>query len=600
MCGIAGYLTRTALPDPSATAARLGDSLKHRGPDEQGSFLTPRCGVVSARLSIIDIAHGQQPFRSADGRVSVVQNGEIYNFVEVRKSLEAAGVCFNTSSDTEVILRAYEYWGRDFISRLNGMFAIAILDQRRNQLLLYRDRLGVKPLFLYNSPDGVYFASEIKSFLTVPGFDRTIDSESLYLYLVYNYVPLPRTIFKSVEHVPPAAEVVFDLDTLDRKQRQYWSIANDPETDPGPVEGVVDRLDEIFRDAVRIRLRSDVPIGVFLSSGLDSSLVSAGLEAAEPGAREAYSVRFTDPDFDESVMAAETAKAFGWTQHCVDVDLSDLSLWQNVQYYADQPHGDISFIALSKLSAKAGSRLKVVYTGDGGDEAFAGYDRYLRLIGLDRANPRAALSEYFRIESVLDEEESLPKICSPDFLKQITPGAGFHLFEQIAGEVSAKDPLNQVLYNDLRQLLPGTNLVKVDRMTMAHSLEARSPFLDYRFYEFLFQLPGEWKLQGRQIRPLERLLAERYLPKTTIYRPKKMLAVPIGNWFRTTWKEPLTRFFESEVDWSRGYFEPSEVKKLVASHISGSADHRRALRALIALELWFRSIEGKPMPQLFR
>jgi asparagine synthase (glutamine-hydrolysing) len=591
MCGIAGYVLTKPLAEPELLAKQLVESLRHRGPDDTGTHLTGRYGIVNTRLSIIDVRKGKQPFVSKDAKVYVIQNGEIYNFLELRKELAEKGHHFETLSDTEVLLHAYEEYGTEFISKCNGMFAIAILDLRKQKLFLFRDRIGVKPLFIFEGEEGLYFSSEIKSFLTISSFSRTVDPQSLYYFLIYNYVPLPHTIFKDVSHVEPGHWASVDLNTLARDSHQYWGIKNEPENGVTKLNDYIDNLDEIFRDAVSIRLRSDVPIGIFLSSGLDSSLVAGGINSVNKEPRRAFSIRFEDQRFDESAAAGEFARSLGWEHSVTSVGPDDLQTWQKSLWFSDQPHGDISFIALSKLSKLAAEHLKVVYTGDGGDEAFAGYDRYLKLLQVPQADEGRALQEFFSSESVTNEDGILKKLCTENFLNSVEGLSGFGLFTNTIAKVSAKDLINKVLYFDMKQLLPGNNLVKVDRMTMAHSLEARSPFLDYRFYESLFSVHGAQKLAENKIRYLQRKLAERYLPAELIYREKKMLAVPVGEWFRTNSREYLVNFFNQEKIWARGYFKKEFVKQLIQEHIEGKVDHRRILRSLMSFELWINSIE---------
>lgn len=579
MCGIAGFIAKSADKKIIDTFA---ESISHRGPDDTGYFLhnSNGLGMLNTRLSIIDVAHGQQPFASDDGKIQVVQNGEIYNFVEVKAQLQAKGYEFATQSDTEVILKAYEHYGTECFKHFNGMFAIAIYDENRNKLVLSRDRLGVKPLYLYQKEGVLLFSSEIKTFLQYPSFDKTISQQEIHNYLKFNYFPLPNTIFEHVKHILPGWFYEIDIDSLSETRTQYWKINNVQESELSETE-VFAKIDELMNDAIRIRLRSDVEIGAFLSGGLDSSLVCAMTKQNFNKKLETFSIGFEEKRFDESMYAKQVAELNGLKNNITVLQSDIVDLWPKTTWFNDQPHGDVSFIPTYLLSEFAAEKYKLVFTGDGGDEAFAGYEKYYSIFD-------NTLSECFDQISLVKDDGIFDQLYTADFRQSIDLDTPKDIFFSTLKEVENKDKINQVLYFDTKQLLPGNNLVKPDKMGMANSLEARSPMLDYRIFEFMQSLPGAYKLQQGETKYILKKFALKYLPEEIVYRKKQMFTVPIGEWFKEHLKDYLVDIVQSESLKSRGIFNHDYITFMVEQHINNHTDYTRELRAIVNLELWFR------------
>lgn len=598
MCGIFGHIGLGQAPWPAQRLTAVARSLIHRGPDDEGIWRAVD-GTVSLgnrRLSIIDVAGGHQPFVSRDGRVVVVQNGEIYNHVELRDELTANGVVFDTQSDTEVILRYYEHEGIACLQRLNGMFAIAIWDGRENggdgALFLARDRLGVKPLYVWDDGLGtIAFASEIKA-LMAAGAPTAVDREAIHHYLSFNYVPPPLTIRKAVKHVMPG--MYWRVDRRGTTMKRWWSLA---EQDPREyVEAEWrDEFLSALDDAVRIRMRSDVPFGAFLSGGVDSSTV-VGLmarHASEP--LRTYCIGFADPRFDESSFALEAARRFGsrHTSEVVEADM--LGQWPRVLHHCDQPHGDASFMPTLRVSELAARDVKVVLTGDGGDELFAGYDKYADFFA-DSALPLAAgwQRDYFDATSVLTHVEKLALYRDP-WRREFEGVDSFDLTKPWFEEAFHHEPLNQALYLDTQLLLCGNNLVKPDRMGMAVSIENREPFLDWRVVELAFRSTAHTKLTKGDKKHWFKRAVTPLIGEGLAYRKKQMFTVPVGEWFKTTHREGLARALlapGSVVGGEAGICEPEVVRQLMDEHASGQVNHTRSLRALWALAIWAETDGG--------
>ncbi len=595
MCGIYGYFDRTGASVGAATLAAMDASLVHRGPDDSGVFTAAGAAIANRRLSIIDIAGGHQPFVSADGRVALVQNGEIFNHVELRAELQAQGVRFDSDhSDTEVLLRLYEREGLGFLSRLNGMFAIAIHDHRDPAapvLHLVRDRVGVKPLFVHDDGRRVLFGSEIKALL--PAFDAAprIDLAALQHYLAYNFVPPPFTLFDGVRHLSPGC--VLSVDRGGARVRRWWSLA---EQTPAPQafsawqEAFVSLLDE----AVRLRMRADVPFGAFLSGGVDSSSVVALMARHTREPVRSFCIGFDDPRFDESPFAREAARRFGTShrEHIVAPDL--LEHWSDALWHCDQPHGDASFLPTLEVARLAARDVKVVLTGDGGDELFAGYDKYASFLAdpAAAAMDDAAFAQHYVEHTGLFSGAARAALFQPWLRKRL---AGVDSVADVATpwlrEAAHFDRVNQMLYLDMMLLLPGNNLVKPDRMGMAVSLEARTPFLDWRMMEFAFRAPGDTKLRNGDKKHWFKRAMEPLIGTELAHRRKQMFTVPIGEWFRGQRRQWLHDLLFAPDALGSRLFDTSVVRSLFDAHVCGTANHTRELRALAALELWARRFQ---------
>jgi len=583
MCGIAGFINKNNL-NQDKYINNIIESIKHRGPDEFGVFNENGVCLLNTRLSIIDVAHGHQPFISDDKNIYVVQNGEIYNYIEVQNELKNLGVRFNTNSDTEVILRAYEKFGIKCFEKFNGMFAIAIFDKIKNKLILARDRLGVKPLYIYQKDNELHFSSEIKSFLTYENFDKKIDNQSIHNYLKFNYIPIPNTIYKFVKHIEPAHYYEINCDTLQIEKTKYWEIKNLPEIENISEEEVFKKIDEILTDAIKIRLRSDVGIGAFLSGGLDSSLVCAMTKKKFDVSLDTYSIGFKEKRFDESNWAKKVAQFCSLNNkvHILESDIIDL--WNTTTWYNDQPHGDISFIPTYIISEFASKDYKLVFTGDGGDEAFAGYTKYFSIFNNN-------LDDYFDSISLIKDDKEFDSLYNENFRKKVDYSVPKEIFYEVINEVNLKDNVNKILHFDTRQLLPGNNLVKPDKMAMANSLETRSPMLDYRLFEYMQSLHGGFKLRDNETKYILKKFALRYLPHDIVYRDKQMFTVPVGEWFKTHLKDYVSDIIKSDSLKNRNIFNIKYLEFILEEHLSGKKDFTRELRAIVNLEIWFRNFQ---------
>jgi len=581
MCGIIGGYDR----DRHAFGAELAEAaclrMSHRGPDDQGIYEIDGMLVGNRRLSILDLAGGHQPMFSDDREVVVVQNGEIYNYLELSQGLGC-----RTNCDTEVILRLYERDGEDFVRQLNGMFAIAILDRRRRKLLLYRDRVGKKPLYLHDDGRRLLFASEIKSLLAM-GVSPELDPVALDAYLTYNFVPPPITLFRGVRHLMPGH--LLTLDEHGIRERAWWRLA-DTETEQKPESEWCDELIDTLRESVRIRLRSDVPLGAFLSGGIDSSSVVRMMSELLPHSVRTFCIGFHDARFDESAFAREVADECR-TNHVCQMMESDLtSVWPLTVYHNDQPHGDASFMPTYRVSQIAREHVKVVLTGDGGDELFAGYDVHRRFFeSQDFAAPRPQFEQaYLRAISLFSHEEK-QRLYGNQTRGTLAGVDAYEFARPHLASARHLDPINQALALDMQLLLPGNNLVKPDKMAMAVSLEPRAPFLDHRMMDLAFRIPGNLKYREGTTKWIFKKAAESILPASIIYRKKQMFTVPIGEWFKGRLRPFVLEVLTSARTVERGLFDPRGVRQMIDDHVEGRANYTRQLRALIALELWQRT-----------
>ena len=468
MCGIFGF--SNLIVEEQQLGKLFSQSLHHRGPDDQGIFISGNSCVGNTRLSIIDIQNSIQPFVSKDEKIAVVQNGEIYNYVEVRQYLKSKGMTFTSEGDTEVILNAYAHWGHKFVSYLNGMFAIAIIDTIKNKIFLYRDRIGVKPLYIYQHNDEFMFSSEIKSFYHYKNFNKKLNNQSIYDYLTFNYIPIPNTIYYYVNHLMPGQYMVYDIRKRITETFQYWDLSSIREDYSLTLEDCIEQTEYLLRDSVKIRLRSDVEVGSFLSGGIDSSLVVANMKDLSANNKiNAYCIGFNETKFDESDHAKYVSDLLDLNLKINIATPEITQIWPQITFHNDQPHGDISFIPTFILSEYASKDLKVVLSGDGGDELYGGYTKYLFL------NDNENLNDYFDFTSLFNKKQ-LTRILENQFLAKIDQENPFQIFSNLIEKSNKSDILNKVLYFETKQLLPGNNLVKPDKMAMANSLEVRVPF----------------------------------------------------------------------------------------------------------------------------
>ncbi len=588
MCGIFGFWDRQREPLATESFAAMGERLRHRGPDDHGVHLDARrgAGIGNRRLSVIDLAGGHQPFVSEDGQVAVVQNGEIFNYLELAAELRAQGVRLRTASDTEVILRLYEREGIACLARLNGMFAIAIDDARADALYLARDRIGVKPLFFHDDGVRMLFGSEPKALLAA-GVQKRLDLEALHHYLTFNYVPAPWTIWRGMRHVMPGTWMKFTR--AGTETQRWWRLADQQERDHDFASWAEEFL-AILDDATRIRLRADVPWGAFLSGGVDSSSVVALMARHVDRPVRTFCIGFRDPRFDESQHAEAAARRFACDHTMEYAEPHMLDRWAEVIHHLDQPHGDASFMPTLRVSELAAKHVKVVLTGDGGDELFAGYDKYADYFGRPgwEALPDAAFRRgYFDSISLFSRAAQL-RLLQPAKAAEVAQMDSFATAAAPWFEEAAHfDRINQALYLDMQLLLSGNNLVKPDRMGMAVSIEARTPFLDWRMMEFAFRSRGATKLHGGDKKRWFKRAVTPLIGEDLAQRRKQMFTVPVGEWFRAegiAWLRQL--LLESE--FLRGTLNRAELGRLIDQHQGGQANHTRELRALAALALWAR------------
>jgi asparagine synthase (glutamine-hydrolysing) len=618
MCGIAGIVDVTGHPVDGGLLRAMTGVQAHRGPDGDGFVCRGGAGLGQRRLAIIDLVTGDQPMASDDGSIQIVFNGEIYNFRELRRDLEARGARFHTQSDTEAILRAYEAEGLDCVRRLRGMFTFAILDERAGRLVLARDRAGIKPLVYAWDGRRLLFASEIKAILEEPAIARDLDVEALGQYLTYHYVPAPRTIFRAIRKLPPATTLVLPLKGGEPVVSRYWSLRFAP--DPSVTEQEwIERLRAELSDAVRCHMISDVPIGAFLSGGLDSSTVVALMAQASPTPIRTFSIGFDEADFDELRFARQVAARYGTDHYEMVVKPSALEVLPKLAWHFDEPFADSSAIPTYYVSKITREHVTVALSGDGGDENFAGYRRYARALGLherfdhgpaqltrpllrlaSRLLPVGApgqamagmlgagpLERYLRLVTY-QRRETLRRLLSDELVDLARSGPDLAPFSRLAAEGEAPDYVSALQRIDMATYLPDDILAKVDRMSMAVSLESRVPLLDHRLMEFVATVPSTLKLRnGRGKYLLQRAMAQD-LPGEILTRKKMGFGVPLGAWFRRELRDMTRDVLLGPRARQRGIFRMSEVEGLLATHDGGRRDCSARLWSLVCFELWMR------------
>lgn len=620
MCGIAGFY----LPEGNASAQtlrRMCDAIRHRGPDDEGYHLEGGCGLGMRRLSIIDLETGRQPIANEDGTIWVVFNGEIYNYRELRASLEAHGHRFRTQSDTETLAHLYEQEGIDGIARLRGMFAFALWDARQRRLLLVRDRFGKKPLYYAEVGGGLYFSSEMKSLRGLP-FPFTLDEEALRLYFLFGYVPDPYTPFRAIRKLEPGSWLRFDAQGRLVCGR-YWKV-------PVPVEeadpqlrrdAACDELRRLFDESVRIRMQADVPLGAFLSGGIDSASVVASMAAQSTEPVKTFSIGFEEPAFDELRWARLAAERYGTEHHEMVVRPDSIAVVEKLASHFDEPFGDSSAIPTYMVSRFAAEHVKVVLSGDGGDELFAGYDSFRRidrLRWLDRvplmarramgavaeALPYEAYGKnYLRVISRASPLERYFELTyAPYFLREqllesrwMLPAEAAYFQRAFACYLAPEeaDVLTQALYFEAAHKLPGDMLVKVDRMSMAASLEVRCPLLDHVLAEYAARLPHAWKMVNGTGKAIFVEAVGDRLPPELLRRPKMGFAAPIAVWFRGVLQGYLRDHLLGEGFLGRGIARRRFVEQLIEEHVRGRRSNEMWLFRLLMLELWFRQWAGE-------
>jgi asparagine synthase (glutamine-hydrolysing) len=566
----------------------MGEAIRHRGPDDNGLYVGDGVALGNQRLSIIDVKGGHQPFVSDDGKIIVVQNGEIFNHIEIAEHLSREGIKCKTRSDTEVLLRLYERYGIDFLYRLNGMFSFIVFDGNEKAIYLVRDRIGVKPLFIHDDGTRLLFASEIKSLLAA-GVPAEMDVEALNLFLAYNYVPPPKTMFKNVRHLMPGH--FMRIDTQSTTTHCWWDLASLSSEEDRSDSYWVDEFNTTLDDSVSLRMRSDVPYGAFLSGGVDSSTI-VGLMCKHSSKQiKTFSIGFDDPRYDESKYAKQAADRFG-AEHINQKVSSDMfDLWSTATYYCDQPHGDVSFLPMYRLSQLASQHVKMVLTGDGGDELFAGYDKYKEFFS-DQSSYDCSDDEFrykYYNNICLFDDEQRARLFNENIRTEIQDIEPWKQVADIFDRTSHLDRINQALLVDMLLLLPGNNLVKPDRMGMASSIEARTPLLDYRMMELAFRMPGTVKLKDGVTKYIFKKAVVGLIGEELAYRKKQMFTVPIGEWFKTSLSETVYEYLLSSTSMCHAYFDSAYIRELIESHMKNIENNTRQIRALLAVEIWCRT-----------
>ena len=623
MCGIAGRVNFVSgAPVDAQSMAGMAQLLAHRGPDGDGVRVDGPVGFAHRRLAIIDLSDAaEQPMATEDGEVWITYNGEIYNFQEIRRELEGRRVRFRSRSDTEVILAAYREWGVACLDRLRGMFAFGIWDAVRRTLLLARDRVGKKPLCYRLDENGIAFASEPKAFLAEAGFVPEVDAKTISHYLTYQYVPSPMSGFRGVRKLPPAHYLLVQDGQV--SVRRYWRLRYGTKrhiSEAQAAEEVLARL----REAVRLRLVSDVPLGAFLSGGIDSSAVVALMAQEGAGPVKTFSIGFEETDYNELPYARVVAERYGTEHHEFVVRPNAVEILPKLVWHYNEPFADSSAIPTYYLAELTRKHVTVALNGDGGDENFAGYERYLANIAassyqgvpgfirrplgaliakLPSISSRSLIGKAKRFVAAVSETRERryawwlmhfqpplkAELCTPDFLRQAGGDDTTQLILDEYAASDARDFVDATLDVDVNRYLPDDLLVKVDIATMAHGLEARSPFLDHSFMEFAATLPANLKLHGRIKKYILKKAVSSQLPNEVIDRPKMGFGVPIDHWFRHELKEFASDVLLSRTSVERGYFHTTVVRRLLDEHAGGVRSWHYQLWNLVMLELWHRT-----------
>jgi asparagine synthase (glutamine-hydrolysing) len=622
MCGIVGIVRGDDAPVDRGLVGSMCGAIRHRGPDEDGFYFNGPVGLAMRRLAIIDLKGGQQPIRNEAGTAWIVFNGEIYNYLELREKLEKLGHKFYTNCDTEAIVHAYDRYGADCPKHLRGMFAFAIWDEHKGELFLARDRVGKKPLLYAQVGGGLVFGSEFSALLLHPDISREIEPDALHYYLSYMYVPAPLTAYRAIRKLEPGHSLRWSKNG-DIKIERYWQpdFSHKLKIDE---EEAGERALEILREAVRVRLMSEVPLGAFLSGGVDSSAVVALMSQESSGPVKTFSIGFEEQDFSELHHARRVAEHVGAEHHEFIVRPNAMEVLPTLVEHYGEPYADSSALPTYYVSRETRKHVTVALNGDGGDECFAGYQRYAamrlaekyhRLPGILRESliergfellpssgglrdpvarakrfMRAAslpkLERYLRWMSVFDAEAKR-ELYSDEFARETMNMRETRFLEPWFAKANGAGIVDAALLTDTMTYLPGDLLVKVDIASMAVSLEARSPFLDHHVIEFAASLPEKLKLKGLTTKYILKRVLKRLLPAENLERPKMGFGVPIGHWFRGELQGYLRENLLSEKARKRGLFKPEAVKRMIEQHTDGKRSYDHQLWTLLMLELWF-------------
>jgi asparagine synthase (glutamine-hydrolysing) len=634
VCGIAGIVGREDELVEAPTIQRMCRTITHRGPDDEGVYANRNVGLGMRRLSIIDLSGGHQPIHNEDKSIWVVFNGEIYNFATLREGLENQGHKFYTNTDTEVIVHLYEEMGADCVTQFRGMFAIALYDVKRNLLLLARDRLGKKPLFYAQHAGRLFFGSEIKALLAAAPELAEVDPEGVLQFFYFGYIPDPNSAFRDIRKLPPGHLAEYSDGQI--QVRRYWDVPMYGGNDPGSDEACLEEMERRLAEAVRMRLISDVPLGALLSGGVDSSIVVALMARESSGPVKTFSIGFRKADFNEAEYARLVAERFGTDHHELIVDPEINDTLNHLTRMMEEPFGDSSMIPTYCVSQLARQHVTVALSGDGGDELFAGYDRYIvnwrrqrydfvpgwvgnvyrnHLYPLLPSNVKGRkLAWNITLSSrdrYLDGVSFLPalhrerSLFSDEFVARAQNWTDpFRQFERYYDDAPATDQLSRLMYLDTKTYLTADILTKVDRMSMATSLEMRCPILDHVFVEWVAGLPVKYKFRDGQRKFLLKKLAERLgIPSQLLRRRKQGFSLPLVHWMRNELKNGLLQILLEPRTLQRGYFKVEAVRGVLDEHFRGRRDHAAVLWMLLVFELWHRNFLEKketsslPCPQ---
>jgi len=623
MCGIAG-IAGLILDQDKFLIKSMTRLLSHRGPDEEGFYFEPEIGLGHRRLSVIDLESGRQPLSNEDGSIQVIFNGEIYNFQELQKDLTEKGHVFKTRSDTEVIAHLYEEY-ENFIEKLDGMFAFALWDSRKKKLLLARDRMGKKPLFYAHHRHKLYFASEIKSLMLCPEIPKDWNLEALHHFLSLNYVPGPLTLLKSISKLKPGHFLIYHKDRLEEKA--FWKLPVQNSEEYKNEEEILENLRTILLSSVKKRLISDVPLGMFLSGGIDSSLVLAALSELGKSRIKTFTIGFRDKNYNEAEKARTIARHFGTEHHEFILEPNLTDILPKMIWHSDEPSGDSSCFPTYLLSQTARQNITVALSGDGGDEFFGGYNTYTadlwsayyrrlplwmrknlfipflnllpatshpiehRLKRFAQGGLLNPLQAHYFWNGSLSEEEKL-SLYSSELREKLSSCDTFNLFDNLAGHSRFTNPLDFFMYADQKTYLTDDILVKVDRMSMAHGLEVRSPLLDTQIISLSYQIPLRFKIRlGRKKYILKRLLSQ-MIPRELTSNTKKGFSIPLQKWFRGELKDFLRAALQAQTFTQLGFFNPESLNNLMNSHFTAKANHGSILWSLMCLSIWNEQVRN--------
>jgi asparagine synthase (glutamine-hydrolysing) len=632
MCGICGQY-RPAGVNPEDLRTML-HAIAHRGPDDEGVYVDGPVALGSVRLSVIDPAAGPQPLSNEDGTVWIVYNGEVYNYRDLRSELQGRGHSFRTQTDTEVIVHLYEELGERCVERLRGMFAFAIWDATARKLVLARDRLGQKPLFYAQDDQSFLFASEVKSILAVNHQRRELDYESLHHYLSLRFIPSPGTMFRHIRKLPPAHVLVFQCGQT--RLCRYWDLSFRDKTDLSEAD-IEAQLEQALSESVRAHLVSDVPVGALLSGGMDSSMIVALAARQTDQPLATFSIGVQEQDFNELPFARTVAERYGTahTEECVNLDF--IGLLPTIIWHLDEPSDPIAACQFAS-AALASRQVKVVLGGDGGDELFAGFDRYLGMRYVDRYTRIPSfirrgllgpalhrVGDSFAYKNLIQKLRWIDRLSlvtgtgaryaeatcffrfghgdkqevfTPDLWRLVRHLNSSDVIVDQFDKADSDDPVDRMLYADYMTRLPEHSLMLTDRMTMAHGLELRSPLLDHELVEFMAGVPSRLKVRGRELKVVLRRLARAYLPETITRRAKQGFMFPVAYWFQHELHPFLTRFWQRARVVEEGLIQEHAVRRLIEEHRRGLVDHHVRLWMLLNLELWYRIYLDQEQPSI--